>query len=96
MRWGACSPPLRCGCCAHGTFRQAVDTRAGASLGIVYSPRLRRWGVGTYPPAYIQYEEAFEDEIVEAIGRLDEIGDLIDGDVSPEEAHDLIRLLDEA
>ncbi len=47
-------------------------------------------------PLDIQYEEAFEDEIVEAIGRLDEIGDLIDGDVSPEEAHDLIRLLDEA
>lgn len=48
---------------------------------------------GAIRPLDIEYEQAFEDEIVEAIGRLDEIGDIIDGEVSPEEARDLIRML---
>jgi hypothetical protein len=52
-------------------------------------------GSGGIRPLHIEYQQAFEDEIVEAIGRLDEIGDIIDGEVSPEEALDLIRLLGE-
>lgn len=50
---------------------------------------------GGIRPLDIEYEREFEDGIVEAVGRLDEIGDIIDGEVSPEEALDLIRQLGE-
>jgi hypothetical protein len=43
----------------------------------------------------IEYEAAWEDAIVEAVGRLDEIGDIIDGEVTDDEALSLIRGLGE-
>jgi hypothetical protein len=57
-----------------------------------------RWGFvlggrGPIAPIDIDYEEACEEAIVEAIGRLDEIGDLVDGDVSPAEVLLLLQLL---
>jgi hypothetical protein len=50
-------------------------------------------GTGPIVPLQIEYELAYEDAIVEAIGRLDEIGDLIDGVVSIEEANSLLGAL---
>jgi len=52
-------------------------------------------GVGGGPirPIDIDYEEACEDAIVETVGRLDQIGDLVDGDVSPAEVLLLLQLL---
>lgn len=45
-------------------------------------------------PIDIGYQTAFEDEIVEIIARLDEIGDVIDGDVpSRSEISDYLVLL---
>jgi hypothetical protein len=44
-------------------------------------------------PIDIEYEEAFEDAIVEAVARQDEIGDLVDGDVSRAEVLLLLQLL---
>lgn len=44
----------------------------------------------------IDYDEAWEDAIVEAVSGLDEIGDVIDGEISSDELRDLIQLLGEA
>jgi hypothetical protein len=44
-------------------------------------------------PIDIDYEKACEDAIVEAVARLDEIGDLVDGDLSPAEVLLLLQLL---
>ena len=46
-------------------------------------------------PLRIDYDDAFEDEISTAVARLDEIGDLIDGEVSSSEILDLLQLLGE-
>jgi hypothetical protein len=48
---------------------------------------------GPIAPLGIDYEDAWEDAIVEAVGRLDEIGDLIDGEISDAEALLLLQLL---
>jgi hypothetical protein len=50
-------------------------------------------GGGPITPIDIDYEEACEDGIVETVGRLDQIGDLVDGDVSPTEVLLLLQLL---
>ena len=44
-------------------------------------------------PLDIEYEEAWEDAIVEVVSRLDEIGDLIEGEVTVGDALDLLELL---
>jgi hypothetical protein len=41
----------------------------------------------------IDYEPEAEDAIVEAIARLDELGDIIDGELRPGEAAELRRAL---
>jgi hypothetical protein len=46
--------------------------------------------MGGIKPLDIEYEGAYEDAIVEAVARLDQIGDSVEGDI-PEEAE--IRLL---
>ena len=43
----------------------------------------------------IDFEEAFEDAISAAVSRLDEIGDLVDGEVTTDEALNLLQLLGE-
>ena len=52
-------------------------------------------GVGRGPirPIDIEFDEATERQIVEAIARLDEIGDLVDGEVTRDEIRDLIASL---
>lgn len=47
-------------------------------------------------PLRIDYDDAYEDEISAAVVRLDEIGDLIDGEVSSGEILDLLQLLGES
>lgn len=44
-------------------------------------------------PVDIDYEEAWEDAIVEAVARLDEIGDVVDGTVTRSEIGLLLQLL---
>ncbi len=46
-------------------------------------------------PIDIDYENEHEEIIIEAIARLDEIGDLIDGHISEKEIDEFIQLLDE-
>lgn len=41
-------------------------------------------------PISIEYDETYEDAITEAVSRLDEIGDLIDGDVPDRVETDLL------
>ncbi|MGO4860231.1 hypothetical protein [Arthrobacter sp. 2MCAF14] len=48
---------------------------------------------GPIQPLNIDYEEVWENPIVEAVSRLDEIGDIIDGEISSDEVRDLIQLL---
>lgn len=45
------------------------------------------------PPLHIEYERANEMQIVEAISRLDELGDIVDGEISDEEARKILRSL---
>ncbi len=44
-------------------------------------------------PIDIQYDPAAEEEIVEAVSRLDELGDAIDGAIGSAESEALIRRL---
>ena len=46
-------------------------------------------------PIEIDYDDCCEDEISAAVARLDEIGDLVDGEVSTGEILDLLQLLGE-
>lgn len=58
-----------------------------------------RWGYVASTPGRggtdvdIEYEAQYEDAIIEAIARLDELGDLIDGDLRPGEADQLLAAL---
>jgi hypothetical protein len=56
---------------------------------------IARSGAGSVRPLDIAYEEAWEDAIAEAVSRLDQIGDVVDGDVTAGEIHDLLQLLGE-
>jgi DNA-binding MarR family transcriptional regulator len=46
---------------------------------------------GPRRPIYIQYDPSTEDQLVNIIGRLDELGDLIDGEITDEE---LVRMIE--
>lgn len=46
-------------------------------------------------PLDIEYDDACEEEIAAAVSRLDEIGDVVDGEVTTGEVLDLLRLLGE-
>ena len=41
----------------------------------------------------IEYDPSFEDEIIEIIGRLDEIGDIIDGEVNKDEVESMLKTI---
>jgi hypothetical protein len=45
-------------------------------------------------PILIPYETSHEDDIAEAVGRLDELGDLIDGTLDGDEIRLLLKKLD--
>lgn len=50
---------------------------------------------GPIRPLDIAYEEAWEEAIAAAVSRLDEIGDVVDGEVRRGEVLDLLQLLGE-
>jgi hypothetical protein len=50
---------------------------------------------GPVRPLDIEFEEAWEDGISTTVSRLDEIGDVVDGEVTTDEALDLLLLLGE-
>lgn len=45
-------------------------------------------------PIDIEYDTCDEDLIVEIIGRLDEIGDMVDGEVDDNEREEMLRILE--
>ena len=48
---------------------------------------------GPLVPLDVDYDPRFEDDIVEAVGRMDEIGDVVDGRLTPDEIDEhLVRL----
>lgn len=51
---------------------------------------------GPIQPLEIEFEDAWEDAISAAISRLDEIGDVIDGEVTSREVLYLLQLLGES
>ena len=46
-------------------------------------------------PLNIEYEDAWEEASVEAVSRMDEIGDIIDGEISSDEVRNLVQLFGE-
>lgn len=48
---------------------------------------------GPVKPLDIEFEEPWEDEISAAVSRLDEIGDVVDGEITSDEALNLFQLL---
>lgn len=54
-----------------------------------------RSGDGPMRPIDIDFAQAYEDGISATVSRLDEIGDVIDGELSSDEVHALIQLLGE-
>lgn len=48
---------------------------------------------GPIRPVEIDFEDAWEDAIAEAVSRLDEIGDAVDGEVTGSEVLDLLQRL---
>ena len=60
-----------------------------------------RWGL-LWHPAHgmpitvdVAFDSEREEQLIDVVARLDEIGDLVDGIVSPEEAQGWLRLLQE-
>ena len=51
------------------------------------------WAHGTYV-IHIDYDESCEDAIADAVGRMDELGDLIDGEISVAETATLLAELE--
>ncbi len=51
-------------------------------------------GRGPIQPLDIEYAPEFEDAIVEALARLDEIGDVVDGHLGPTEIDELLGPLE--
>ena len=86
-------------------YRAAV-ARVIAALrdGRIEPPQAQRWAsfvrrgywalsAGELSPIEIEYDSACEDVIADAIGRLDELGDIIDGTIDRSEAAQLIASL---
>ena len=61
--------------------------------------QLMRWGVlfgpdrSPFPEFVVEYAPDAEDAIIEALARLDELGDIIDGELRPGEAAELCAAL---
>jgi hypothetical protein len=66
-------------------IRRSVELLVGADTSQL---ALVRWS-----HVDIDYDPAWEDDIVEVVGRLDEIGDIIDGVVTRDEILNLMQLL---
>lgn len=71
--------------------------------GLIRSRDAQRWasflryghavkrGSGPLQPINIDYDPDYEDAIVEALSRLDELGDLVDGELRAGETEQLLR-----
>lgn len=85
---------------AISVLRGLVDGTCSPEMAQAWASFVRRGYVtggadGPIRPVAIDFEEAFEDAISAAVSRLDEIGDLIDGEVTADEALNLLQLLGE-
>lgn len=86
---------------AAGVLCGLIDDRFSPTAAQAWASFMRRGYIegsaerGPIEPIEIEFEEAWEDAISAAVSRLDEIGDLIDGEVTSGEALDLLQLLGE-
>lgn len=84
-----------------GVLRGLIDGRFSPMAAQAWASLMRRGYIecavdsGPIQPIDIEFEEAWEDAISAAVSRLDEIGDTVDGEVSSDEALDLLQLLGE-
>lgn len=81
-------------------LRGLIDGRFSPAATQAWASFVRRGfvegtGGGPIRPIDIEFEDAWEDAISAAVSRLDEIGDMIDGEVTTGEALDLLQLLGE-
>ncbi|MGI8916331.1 MAG: hypothetical protein ACR2JY_21590 [Chloroflexota bacterium] len=79
-----------------GVLRALRDGRVSPQQAQQWASFSRRGYVagatrGPVGPLRIEYDPLHEDDIVNSISRLDEIGDVIDGEVSDEEINDMLR-----
>lgn len=82
-----------------GVLRGLLDHRY-APLAVQAWASLMRWGFIARPEARgpiqlieIEFDDACEESISEILSRLDEIGDMIDGEVTSSEILEFLRLL---
>jgi hypothetical protein len=81
-------------------LRGLIDGRFSPETAQAWASFMRRGFVegsadGALQPIDIEFEDPWEDAISAAVSRLDEIGDVIDGEVTTGEALDLLQLLGE-
>ena len=81
-------------------LRGLIDGRFSPSAVQSWASFIRRGFVegaaeGPIQPIDIEFEDAWQDPISAVVSRLDEIGDVIDGEVTTGEALDLLLLLGE-
>ncbi|CAK7261944.1 MULTISPECIES: hypothetical protein [unclassified Shinella] len=69
----------------------AADVQQWASF--VRRGYVARATSGALHPIDIEYDAIDEELIVEIIGRLDEIGDLVDGDIDNNEREEMLKVL---
>jgi hypothetical protein len=86
--------------------RSAMAVLNGLSIGSISGEQAQAWASfvrhgfiegasGPIRPLNIEYDKAADDAIVEVVGRLDQIGDEVDGDLpSPAELAALVASLD--
>jgi hypothetical protein len=83
---------------AVSVLRGLIDGRVSPPAAQAWASFMRRGFVeavvdGPTQPIDVEFEAAWEDAISATISRLDEIGDMIDGEVTTGEALDLLQLL---
>lgn len=84
-----------------GIVRGLIDGRVSPSAAQAWASFMRRGFLEVaadgrpIQPIDVEFEDAWEDAISATISRLDEIGDVIDGEVTTVEALDLLQLLGE-
>jgi hypothetical protein len=74
----------------------AITGRTGAGVAsFVRAGCVANDSRGPIRPIEIDFEDAWEDAIAETVSRLDEIGDVVDGEVTSSEILALLHLLGE-
>lgn len=69
----------------HGLLDRTITAPAAQAWASFVRWGLVAGGVNTARALGIEFEEAHEDLIIEIVARLDEIGDIVDGDLTDEE-----------